>query len=386
MLLSGMSLGCGADGEGSYTVERATYGDTVVIRTTSGQVWSAPPRLSVDLTIGALDGSVNETFGNIVRLALDTGGGIYVFDLQGPRLLHFNSDGRFTHAVSRPGKGPTEYGELTLGMVVDPAGVLYFHDWGNRRILRFTEDGTALPSWPLPTPFLTTAPGRWMFSTHPGRITIAGRLTDKMVMVTLEEGRAVDTVGVPELDRCGDGSGGAYRTEVVWAWHPNGYFVVGCNDSYWLEVRRAGGIQRIGLVAQRLPVDDEEAAAYRRQYEWMENQPYYQAPGGTWVPAKMPFFSDIQVGSDGLIWIKRNTHPVRFPIAEQPGFPPPVNWRQPFLYDVFQVDGSYLGQIRFTDKFEPHLFLNGSVLGIQRGSYDEQYVVRLRIDGNIASQ
>ncbi len=84
-------------------------------------------------------------------------------------------------------------------------------------------------------------------------------------------------------------------------------------------------------------------------------------------------------GSDGRIWVRRNTRPIQIPVVENSLGMPPIGWAQPFVYDVFEEDGTFLGELRFPDRFEPHLFGAGYVWGVRRGDFDEEYVVRLSI-------
>ncbi len=93
----------------------------------------------------------------------------------------------------------------------------------------------------------------------------------------------------------------------------------------------------------------------------------------------MPPFRGVDVDDDGRIWVRRNTQPIRTPVEENPDRPPAIGWEQPFLYDVFEADGTFLGEVRFPERFEPHLFGSGHVWGVRQGELDEDYVVRLTI-------
>ena len=97
------------------------------------------------------------------------------------------------------------------------------------------------------------------------------------------------------------------------------------------------------------------------------------------MPIWMPPFSGIEIGSDGRIWVRRNVHPIQIQPDEAPDGRPTIGWAQPFVYDVFEVDGTFLGEIRFPERFEPYLFGAGRVWGVRLGEFDEQYVVRLSI-------
>jgi hypothetical protein len=263
-------------------------------------------------------------------------------------------------------------------MAVDSDGVLYMHDWANSpRIVRFAQDGRALDPWPLGSSFLTTTRGTWVFIDASNRLLVTTRMHDDLALLSLEDGEVTDTLPVPQLPGMPLERGGPYRIQTYWSWHPDGYFVVGVSNEYSLEERRPDGVFRIRRDVENIPVHPEEAEEYRRLYEWMEGQPAYQPPKGEWLPATMPPFRGIEVGSDGRIWIWRNSHPIQIQTHENPDGRPTIGWAQPFVYDVFEADGTFLGEIRFPERFEPHFFGAGHVWGVRRGEFDEQYVVRL---------
>lgn len=375
------ALACGGESTSTkWEMQRQVAGDTTTVHTVAGQVWPSEVRLSEDLEIGVLDGPTELVFGEISRLAEDPHGGIYVLDSQVPEIRHFDPTGEFVGPVGRSGEGPGEYGHLSLGMVVDSAGVLYVHDWANPpRILRFTEDGRALDPWILDSAFLTTVRGTWIYSDASGRLLVTTRVDGRPALLVLEDGQVTDTLAVPRLPGMPREHGGPYRIETYWSWHPDGYFVVGVSNEYSLEARRSDGVLRIRRDVEELPVHADEADAYRRRFEWMGQQPAYRPPEGEWIPSTMPPFRGIEVSSDGRIWVRRNTHPIQIPVDENPDRPPPIGWTQPFVYDVFEADGTFLGQVRFPERFEPHLFGAGYVWGVRRGDLDEEYVVRLSI-------
>ena len=364
---------------GGWVAERSVSGDTVTVHTVVGQVWPSAVRPVEEVTIGALEGPDELVFGEVSRMAEDQRGGVYVLDGQVPVIRRFDRDGEYVGTVGRAGEGPGEYARLALGMVVDSDGVVYMHDWGNRRIVRFADDGSALESWSLDSPFLTTARGTWVFSDGPGRILVTARVEDAPALLVLEEGQVMDTLPVPRLPGLPARRGGPYRIETHWSWHPDGYFVAGVSDDYSLIAVRADRVLRIRRDVDGLPVHPEEAEAWRRRFEWMQDRPRYRPPEGEWIPSVMPPFRGIEVSTDGRIWVQRNTVPIQIPIQEAPEAPPPVGWAQPFVYDVFEPDGSFLGEVRFPDRFEPHVFGQGYVWGVRRGDFDEEYVVRLSL-------
>jgi hypothetical protein len=375
-----LALACGAESTSTnWEAERQVTGDTTTVHTLAGQVWPSQVRLQEDLTIGVLDGPVHLIFGEITRMAEDHRGGIYVLDAQVPEIRHFDRTGQLIGTVGREGEGPGEYSRWSLGMAVDSAGVLFMYDWGIGRIVRFDADGRALDPWRIHSSYSTTDRGPWVYCDRLGQVLVTTRLNDELGLLVVEDGRVKDTLAVPQLPGVPELLGGRYRVEKYWSWHPDGYFVVGVSREYSLEAHRPDGVLIIRRDVEALPVDSEEAEAVRRLFEWMERQPMYSPPAGEWIPSVMPPFRGIKVGSDGRIWVRRNTHPIQIPVEENDLGQPPVGWVQPFAYDVFEEDGTFLGEIRFPDRFEPHLFGAGHVWGVKRGEFDEEYVVRLSI-------
>lgn len=375
-----LTVACGEDAvRTDWEVERAIAGDTTTVHTLGGQAWPSEVEFREDLVIGALDGPAPLVFGEVSRLADDRRGGIYVFDGQVPEIRHFDRTGEFVGTIGRAGEGPGEYEARSNGMVVDAAGVLYMHVWGKQSIVRFAEDGSPLEQWVFDSRFMTTRPGPWLYSDAPGRVLVTSQVDGEEALVVLKDGEVTDTLVVPWLPGLPEERGGPYRVERYWSWHPDRYFVVGVSDHYSLEAHRSDGVLRIQRDVEELPVDPDEADAVRRSFEWMARQPQYRPPEGEWLPSTMPPFRGITVARDGRIWVRRNTHPIEVPVEARPGGPPPVGFAQPYLYDVFETDGTYLGEVRFPQGFEPYLFEEGYVWGVRRGALEEQYVVRLSV-------
>ena len=379
-ILTVLITGCQMEAAtGTWEVERGVVGDTTIVHTVAGQVWRQEMGAVEDLTIGVLDGPEELIFGEVFRLAEDRHGGVYVHDRQGPIIRHYDANGEFVSEVGGAGEGPEEYQSLILGMVVDPSGTLYVSDWGNGRIVRFTESGEPLDPWPLASAYLTTDLGTWIFEDGRGRILVRGSVDDHPALLVLEGGEVVDTLRVPKLEGMPDLRGGPYSVDLYWGWSRQGHFVVGVSNEYSFEARRAGGVLRVSRAVEALPVFRPEADAWIAQFEWMEREPAYRPPEGEWIPARMPPFREITVGADGRTWVRRNTHPVEIAAPVPSDGQPPVNWAQPYLFDVFDADGSYLGEVEFPEGVAPMLFGASHIWGVRRGDFDEQYVTRMSL-------
>ena len=62
-----------------------------------------------------------------------------------------------------------------------------------------------------------------------------------------------------------------------------------------------------------------------------------------------------------------------------PDAPPPTTWREPTVYDVFEEDGSYLGEVRVPPRVSLMVLGRDTVWGTRLGEHDEPYIVRLRL-------
>jgi hypothetical protein len=85
------------------------------------------------------------------------------------------------------------------------------------------------------------------------------------------------------------------------------------------------------------------------------------------------------VGLDGRAWVTRHVEAELVPEDPAPQRRPPINWREPPVWDVIDPRGTYLGTIR------PAGGRLAAATGmrlwiVETGDFDEQYVVRYRIE------
>jgi hypothetical protein len=55
---------------------------------------------------------------------------------------------------------------------------------------------------------------------------------------------------------------------------------------------------------------------------------------------------------------------------------PPITWLEPTVFDVFESDGTYLGEVRAPPRTSVQVFRGDTIWGIRRGELDEQYLIR----------
>ena len=342
--------------------------------------------LAEELRIGSLEEGPT-SFSHITCLAIGPDGTVAVFDPSIPILRIFNATGGYLRDLGRAGSGPGEY-RMCLGLAFGTDGILRLSDPRNGRINRYRTDGTVLPSWPVPNSLYTSRALRVDDRGHTFvRVTLEvprpGK-SWKFGEARLDEnGTLLDTI--PALPIAGDGGSVAFAPRGFWAVARDGSSAFGRNDVYSLIVTNPGRPPiRLERAAPRVKLEREERSTYQKVLKTMRSRPGAQAGGleGE-IPAEKPFYSDLFFDDDNRIWVRLHAKgepytppPRRLPPGMQ-GLPT-VMWRDLPVWDVFQSNGTYLGQIRFPSKTTPWVARGDQVWTVQHGADDEPYVVRYR--------
>jgi len=370
--------------------KRDTLGDTVQVRTVSGSVWGKPPSLVEELRIGRLDGPEEETFGYISRLAVDAGGGVYLFDSLVPALRYFSSDGEYVQTLGREGSGPGEYRNEVEGLAVRRDGRVILRDHRNARFNLYNPDGSPSDSWFFGSGMMGI---RMMFTDQDDHTYLKvrvgprgpGELQAEGYVHFDEHGGIIDTIRTPPYPNSPPATvGSSLSPHLEWGINPRGEIVVGASDRYEFEVRRRdGSVIRVQREVPVIPLDPEERAELEARREWTikhEGQFYRVLPPP--VPEIKPFFKDIYFGDDGTIWVHRFVEAEKRRRSKQataPGGRPPLTWREPTVFDVFESDGAYLGEVRIPSRTTLKVFGRERVWALQRGDLDETYIVCFRL-------
>lgn len=401
---------CGAGDRSSGTAWRAvtdTIGDTIVVRTVAGSVWGEPAELVEEMRIGVFEGEDVYMFGSVRGFAVAPDGGIFVYDAQVPALRKYAPDGTYVATFGRQGGGPGEYRRSDGGVAVLPDGRIALRDPGNARMQLYTADGEPAGSWRIPG-------GR--FTSQRLFVDTAGYILNWVALDLdrpLEErrnglvrhapdGTPGDTILAPRYDyeaprlraeRIEDESravgirGVPFMPSADWTFSPLGYMVGSLSTSYRLDLFRADGVLRIAREYERVPVAaGEKTNLEERTIAGMRDiDPAWRWDGPP-IPDTKPPYSAVHVGADGRIWVVLHQPAREIEVddsgPDRPGEPPPVRYREPVVFDVFEPDGRYLGQVRAPDGFSlsPAPFFRGDrVWAIVRDELDVQYLVRFRV-------
>ena len=368
-----------------------------------------------ELSIGVADGAEQYMFGEIADIALGRDGSIYAFDRQVPAIRQYDSQGKFVRTIGRRGQGPGEY-RSTSGIATMRDGRLLLWDTGNWRINVYAADGEVLTQWLTPSGSSSN-----MVSTYSRALLVdtAGRvITRKTIFNPADlrnrptvwlryrpDGSPLDTLHAPpaarEMPELSATSGRAlYSREVPFAPRrivtisPLGYLIAGLPDRYAFEIHQPGGpVVSVRRDVKPEPVSRAERAEARREVEerMRKTDPTWSWNGPD-IPDVKPLYADIQAGLDGRIWVavRPEVSPRVGASSGGGGVSPPSSRRparqltpgeapRPALYDVFEPDGRYLGQVQVPAKVSSVVRRGDHVWGVAYDAEDVPRVKRYRI-------
>lgn len=400
-----LAAGCGADQaarqHADWQAQVDTIGDTIVVRTIAGSEWGTR-ELVPEVRIGSLEGEEHEMFGQIQMLATDPrDGSVYIYDRQVPALRKYDADGRYIATFGRKGGGPGEYENADSGLGVLSDGRVVLRDPGNARFTVYAADGTYLESWPARGGMFTAAPlivsgdgfynpifqfsGAWT-GTRLVRHDAAGMAGDTLVPPDMG-GYTAPTVSA-QMENSSQTWNVPFSPIARRSFHPDGYYVGGVSDRYQVDLFRPDGtVLRLGRDAEPVAVSAGERAAEedrvttamrRLDPSWRWNGPP--------IPPIKPIFADISPARDGRIWVQLHQPGERVPDDElEPGPDgrrPLARFRERVVWDVFEPDGRYLGQVFAPEGFStsPRPALDRDrVWGVMRDDLGVEYLTRFRI-------
>jgi hypothetical protein len=411
-VLALLSTACGSgSGDGAseaprWTAAIDTIGDTVVVRTVSGQVWESDRRLVSEVSIGVLEGEERYQFGSIRAFAVDAQGRIYVFDSHVPVLRLYSSSGEWIRDIGREGEGPGEYKQPDSGLAILPDGRVALRDPGNGRITIYSPEGDYLDFFRIAGSFNTSQPmvaeTSGVLATH--IVTNLGTSVFEWQagIARYHRDGAVDTVVTPDLgfkpaqisaEKEGSSSINQvpFTPQQVDSYSPGGYFLVGINEDYSFSLLRPEGVLRIARSYDPVRVDSEEASAARDAATDNFRRSY---PGWKWngppIPDRKPAYQGLHTADDGRIWVHVPAPSYRYlTAAEQEAEEERlgrsiVPFREPVRFDVFESTGEYLGRVSATDGFSARwpqpVFRGDTVWAIVRDEYDVQRLHRFRME------
>jgi hypothetical protein len=177
-----------------------------------------------------------------------------------------------------------------------------------------------------------------------------------------------------------------FASEPVWDLAPDGRLFSGVNSEFRIRVHGADGtLERIIIhpVEQRTVTESDRDAIRTSMRKFMQEQglppqaaePVLQAMQFADV---YPAFATLLAGPEGQLWVQRVRTPESILASGSSFEASDIGSPE---WDVFDVEGRYLGVVTLPDRFQPFLARDARLYGVWRDELDVQHVIRLRIDG-----
>jgi hypothetical protein len=404
LLLAASLAACG--GEQSRWAGTITDSAGVTIVSNPGDgIWSEAERWTVkeELRIGVVEGDPHYQFGDIGGIAVDSRGRIFVLDVQEQHIEVFSPEGEYEQTIGGPGGGPGELAAAYFAPVMGAGDTLSVPDVrGNRRINRYAPDGSSIGSYPIPFEMEVAL----LFKSSPSGAAVAwvrpfaypGQpepdKIDKIVVLSSDETIPDTLLTFPSGETFTQG-GPSFRLvihapEPVWEITQDSRLLFCVNDQYRLGLYASGGkLERvIAKPVERKPITDSDKELYLRPIppgvrELIRFAEFY------------PAFNDVFAGPNGTTWVQHvrtlselndaereaiaRTGRVQRIVSTLRKFGGTADW------DVFDSEGRYLGVVTMPLRIASPLVRGDNIYGVWRDELDVQYVVRLRIVGDLGA-
>jgi hypothetical protein len=387
--------GCSGSDWEAVSYER---GDTTVMRTVAGSAWGGPATLVERARITADPADTVDGLTSVTALTSGPNGDVYVVDGERPAVRLYDRDGRHVRAFVVPLGEPGHYSQPN-GVAVLSDGRVVIRDPRRSQLVVYSPRGTYLERWPhqpgvySPIPLISDAEDR-LYTRIVFNPTEPREEWREGLMRYGSDGSIEDTIPDPEIDYVPPSMvvevpGGdpvkfpiPLTPRAYWTRTPAGDVVTAISDRYALDVVKPdGSIVRIEREYEPVPASREERFTLYRDIDKRARQIDYR---WTWrgpiIPEEKPPFKGLFADADGRIWIQlhqtaeltgefaasaeasdtaaseagsgaaaapdttADPDAAAVPEAEDP-LPTVRDWREPIVFDVFEPDGRYLGQV-----------------------------------------
>ena len=298
-------------------------------------------------------------------------------------MIHvFDSDGILVHTVGGKGTGPGEF-ERVSALDLSTNGQIWVMEMQKGRLTFLDTGGNYLNGARI-------ASTGWHYTPYPGGMDPLGRYNAAVVVEVMDDYNLalarfdhdfvpLDTIPIPEstepheqFELVTDGGGMMatsipFRGSLEWRFSPNGHFWTLLTDKYELAEVTATGttLRRVTLDHDPIPVTPADLEEVRENLSWFTRQ------GGKidWskIPDTKPVTSTFFCDDEGNLWVMRLTG-----LPEDEGY----------LFDLFDVDGRFLGAIRLPFSLESNpepIVRNGMLYGVTTDELGAENIVRARI-------
>lgn len=395
--LAAVTSGCDTAAPSSSWEGSVTDSAGVMIVTSTGAgAWAPGESWSVkeDLRIGEFGGDPRYQFAQIGSIALNSSGHLIVVDRQTLEVREFTDEGDFVRAVGSPGRGPGEFARGVSDALVGAGDTLLVPDVRNRRVHRFDEDGDFLDAASLDTGSYRVLRFRWNAATGGAVAQVryavgdtSRAMSDELREVEHDGGLGRALLSLPSGGLFGAGGTLQYFTpEPIWGLTDSLTVIYGVTDRYRLgSYDRAGNLRMVVAREHQVrPITERDIRAF---FVYLDRA--WIAAGASpqqleanhqlvsFAPT-FPAFAAVHEGYQGTVWVQ----PVQPPGELSDEAIERYNFIEDYggsRWEVFDREGRLLGPVAMPPGFQPRLFVDDAIYGVQRDELDVQYVVRVRI-------
>lgn len=317
-------------------------------------------------------------------------GRLAIADFELAELAVVDADGSWQQRWATPGEGPGELGfPVAANWVVGDTAVAVF-DIGNSKVLFLNAEGLTRPDQRLPIemtmPVFASGSLDWAGVDPTGRALIepspepqslsgsAGPVRTRSILVrSVGDGVTVDTIASSSTPTVGGPPPYQYARapgwpELVEALGPGGLVAVGGDtDRYRVRLLDTAGttIRVVCRDAAGLPMTGRET----RRPDDARAEPEFEAAVAAAPRPETPApIGRLLLAADGRLWVQRDRPAVLRYAEGYQGVPGA-------LYDVFDPEGTYLGEVRAPEKARFQAALGDTVWAYEIGDLDETWVV-----------
>jgi hypothetical protein len=345
-------------------------------------------------------------FVRIGRVVADRVGQFYVLDIGQRRLMRLSSNGEFDRIVARGGEGPGELGSGRLTLLLGRADSVVVVDTGNQRWHLYGPDGSFVRGVPFES---GTDPDVAWGMTGSGQLlkqvktvivdsATAARAKNAIMLVPPVAGQSSGLISLALGDLL-DMRGGlaAARTvifgaEDVWAAVGEDRVVVANSGRYGFRVYDTTG--RLETVFSLRPEPRPITETDRNEYlalmkaaleAQLARSPQPNAPQliermlqNTTLADHYPAFRSFAEGPSGTIMVQRFR---TLGDLRSSGSPIDLEAIQSGsrIWDLFQIDGTYVGPVELPPEFRPTHAGEGTLLGVSQDSLGAPMIMRLHV-------
>ncbi len=388
--------------------------DTLVVRADGPHTWGERLQLVEEVRIGVVDGDERYVFGRVAGVVPAAEGSVWVADGQAQIVRRYDESGAHLEDIGGPGDGPGEFKSIMdlAPYRGDSVAVWDAHAW---RVSLFDRDGVLGRTVSAGFPGSILGGGEQFVTDTEGAFWVKGVDLDKRSDVrnaetpwiwgrTPAEGGALDTLPQAQYRIDGPYMGGQryglglLRPFGVWTQtlpSPAGYLVVARNDRYAItRPLRDGRVVRIERSWSPILVERDERSQFESSAEHVTELWAGRYDFSTNIPDTKPPFWTFWIDDDARIWVARHVEAHHRPETEaeraererlgelRGTVPPKMEWWEPVTLDLFEPNGRFLGTVVLPSSQSRPVAAHGRQLWtVEKGEYDESYVVRYRIGG-----